>query len=413
MPETYVTQTTDTSSRQRLLVLTSTFPRFPDDHEPPFVFELARRLVDRFEVTVLAPHAPGAKHREVMDGVVVQRFRYAPEPLERLAYDGGIPSKLRNRPWLWLLVPVFLLTQWLTTWNLIRRTRPDVIHAHWLLPQGLIGLLARSMAGASCRLVTTAHGADIHGLGSGLAMRLKRWVIDKSDVITVVSADLAHRARALSTDHQKIHVLPMGVSLTKCFVPGPTRKRGKTLIFAGRLVEKKGVDTLLEAFAMLLREEPTGKLLIAGSGPLQESLEAQALDLGVSDQVDFLGSYRNQDLPTLFQQADIAVYPFTQAASGDQEGLGLVMVEAMGCGLPVVAGDLPAVHDVIKDKATGLLVPPQDPAALAQTIKCLLADDDLANELAAAGRRHALMHFDWQTIADRYSKLLAGPAAHR
>ncbi|HEY0675481.1 MAG TPA: hypothetical protein VGD25_04670, partial [Immundisolibacter sp.] len=77
------------ASRPRLLVLTSTFPRWVGDHEPPFVFELSRRLAQQFEVHVLAPHAPGAQLQETLDGVHVQRFRYAPEPLQQLAYDGG------------------------------------------------------------------------------------------------------------------------------------------------------------------------------------------------------------------------------------------------------------------------------------------------------------------------------------
>lgn len=393
-------------NKPRLLVLTSTFPRWSDDHEPPFVFELARRLTQKFEVTVLAPHAPGSKTQELMDGVRVQRFRYGPDSLEKLAYEGGIPHKLRNQPWLWLLVPVFLLAQLFASWRLIRQMEPDVVHAHWLLPQGLLGLLACRLSGAHCRFVVTAHGADIHGLGSGLATRLKRWVIDRADALTVVSRDLASRANKLSSDDSKIHVLPMGVDLTTRFVPSPERTPGQTLIFAGRLVEKKGVACLLDAMAMVAEDYPACRLRIAGTGPLLQPLQIQARQLGVLDRVEFLGNYQNQDLPGIFQSADIAVFPFQRAAGGDQEGLGLVMLEAMGCGLPVVAGNLPAIHDVIEHQRTGLLVAPQDPTALAGAIRRLLVDQAFARELAIAGRQFAQQHFDWRVIAQRYDRLL-------
>jgi len=395
-------------SKPRLLVLTSTFPRWQDDHEPPFVFELSRRLATRFEVTVLAPHAPGAKRQEEMDGITVERFRYAPDFLECLAYDGGIPTKLRSKPWLAALVPMFLLAQTIMALRLLRRLHPQVVHAHWLLPQGLLALLALKLSGVRARTVVTAHGADIHGLNSGFAMWLKSRVVCGVDAVTVVSQALAHDARTLTTDPNKIQVIPMGVDLSSHFVPSTPRSRSQTLVFAGRLVEKKGVSTLLEAMAKLVRDKPNAQLLIAGFGPLRESLEARALELGISDRVEFLGSYRNQDLPDLFRRADIAVYPFMRASGGDQEGLGLVIVEAMGCGLPVVAGDLPAVHDVIRNHETGLLVASRDPSALAKTIKHLIDDAELAERLAQNGRSFALANFDWRIIADRYAALLAG-----
>jgi glycosyltransferase involved in cell wall biosynthesis len=232
-------------------------------------------------------------------------------------------------------------------------------------------------------------------------------------VLTVVSRALAKEVRKLGGEPDRIRVVPMGVDLQQRFVPGCPRPRGRTLIFAGRLVEKKGVSVLLEAMAQLQAEAPDCRLLIAGTGPLRPALETRAADLGIADRVEFLGSYRNHDLPALLRRGDIAVYPFLRAAGGDQEGLGLVMVEAMGCGLPVVAGDLPAVHDVIEDQHTGLLVTPGDPAALGRTLLRLLDDAELAERLSQAGRAYALERFDWQVIADRYADLLNRPAVPR
>lgn len=392
-------------SKPHLLVLTSTFPRWPDDHEPPFVFELCRRLTGRFEVTVLAPHAPGTRRHEEMDGVNVERFRYAPGRLEQLAYDGGIPAKLRSHRWLALLAPFFLLFEMLSTVRLLRRLRPQTLHAHWLLPQGIVALLALRLSGVKAQLVVTAHGADIHGLNSRFARWLKRRVICAADTVTVVSEALAEEVRVLGKPTHGIHVIPMGVDLTNTFTPSPKPTTGRTLVYAGRLVEKKGVGTLLQAMAMLTAHSPDYRLLIAGTGPLLQPLREQADNLGISDKVHFLDAYLNRDLPELLRQGDIAVFPFVRAAGGDQEGLGLVLVEAMGCGLPVIAGDLPAVHDVIQDQKTGLLVKPQDAGALCQSIERLSNNPELAGEIAQQGREYAIRHFDWQYIANRHNEI--------
>ncbi|MHB8424930.1 MAG: glycosyltransferase [Gammaproteobacteria bacterium] len=134
----YSSRRAELTVRPRLLVLTSTYPRWPDDQEPGFVHELCKRLTDDFDVTVLSPHAPGATTVEIMDGVHVRRYRYAPAGWETLVNNGGIVTNLRRQPWKWLLVPGFLLKQAWATWRLIQCLRPDVMHAHWLLPQGLL-----------------------------------------------------------------------------------------------------------------------------------------------------------------------------------------------------------------------------------------------------------------------------------
>lgn len=395
-------------SRPRLLVLTSTFPRWVDDHEPPFVFELARRLTGRFAVTVLAPHAPGAARHEVMDGVEVQRFVYAPPSLERLAYEGGIPTRIRQQPALVLLVPLFVAAQLFATVRLLWRLRPAAIHAHWLLPQGLVASIARRLGGRRSRLVVTAHGADVHGLRSPLARWAKRHVLQQADAVAVASVALGRELQRQAPGPWTPQVLPMGIDLQSQFVPGPAGARRHTLLFCGRLVRKKGIETLVRAFPAVLGRHPAWRLIIAGGGPERGRLEALRGELGLDALIRFTGPYRNAELPALLAQSDIAVFPFEQADGGDQEGLGLVMVEAMGCGLPVVAGDVPAVHDVIHHERTGLLTPPRDPAALADAILRLIGDEAFATSLAERGRAFVVERFDWAAVADRYCAVLRG-----
>ena len=142
--------------RPRLLVLTSTYPRWRGDSEPGFVHELARRLAVTFEVTVLCPHAPGAARRERMDGVEVERFRYAPAALETLVPGGGVLPNLKRRPAKWLLLPGFLLGQAIATRRALARLGPDVVHAHWIVPQGAVMALLAAL-GRRVPWLLTSH----------------------------------------------------------------------------------------------------------------------------------------------------------------------------------------------------------------------------------------------------------------
>jgi glycosyltransferase involved in cell wall biosynthesis len=162
----------------------------------------------------------------------------------------------------------------------------------------------------------------------------------------------------------------MGTDLRNLFTPPPASATRDTrhLVFVGRLVEKKGVRYLLDALASLADAYPDLRLTIAGDGPLRRELERRAVDLGIAERVAFLGGVAQASLPELYRRATLAVFPFVVAADGDQEGFGLVIIEAMGCGCPVIANDLAAVHQSIDAGVTGVLAPPGDVAALAAAI---------------------------------------------
>ena len=397
---------TNDKRKPRLLVLTTTFPRWDGDHEPPFVYELARRLTDCFDVTVLAPHAPGAACEETMDSVVVRRFRYAPDRLEKLAYEGGIPTRLQRQPWLAVLLPSFLLAQISAAVRLIREQQHSVIHAHWLVPGGLVGAIVKELVPGQRRLLITAHGADVNLRDRWPVRALKRLAIDSADVLTVVSRALRDRVRPFVRDGTRIEVASMGVDLHTRYVLSTQPPQARTLVFAGRLVEKKGVADLLNAMPRVRDQQPGVHLLIAGHGPLEQSLRNLTEHLHIDDAVDFLGSVPNDQLPEILHRACLAVLPFRTADDGDTEGLGLVAVEAMGCGIPVIVGDVPAIHDVVTHAETGWIVPPGDPIALADAINQLLDDSTLAARLSQNARDHAVRTFDWSVVAERYRSIL-------
>jgi glycosyltransferase involved in cell wall biosynthesis len=198
----------------------------------------------------------------------------------------------------------------------------------------------------------------------------------------------------------------MGVDLVNEFRPVPEIKRNdKRLIFVGRLVEKKGVSVLLEAMAQVIKTVPDAELLIVGDGPLRNKLEQKAKELGLGDHVQFLGSVPHHQLPELYSSAGIAVVPSIIDSSGDQEGLGLVIVEAIGCGCAVIASNLEAIRDIV-NKETGLLAKPADSLDLAENIKKLLIDRKIQEQLSVDGRKRVMEKFDISAAGQRYYNLI-------
>lgn len=391
----------------RILVLASTYPRWRADTLPPFVHELALRLAQQHEIHVLAPHARGCKAREVMDGVQVHRFRYGPEGMETLAYSSGMLPGLRQRPWRLLGLPVFLLAEWSATLGLLRQHKFDAIHAHWLLPHGLIALMARALCGYRPAVICTSHGADLYGLRGAFARMLKRYVVRHSERVTVVSQAMLDDLRKQVGDVSNCSVLPMGVDTQGRFVPPDSPITRSGLLFVGRLADKKGVDVLLDAMARL-KDMPDLSLHVIGSGPEEARLRQQASALGLDQIVDFVGPVPNRDLPLWYQRSSVLVFPSVVTPYGDQEGLGLVPVEALACGCAVVASDLAAVKDVIRDRETGLLSPAGDAKQLAEVLHVILWDPKLKDRLGVQGRAWAVQNFDWSRIAERYATLLTG-----
>jgi glycosyltransferase involved in cell wall biosynthesis len=140
-------------------------------------------------------------------------------------------------------------------------------------------------------------------------------------------------------------------------------------------------------------------------------LQQCAGELGLTDRTEFIGAISQERMAALYQSAAMAVFPFVAAAGGDQEGFGLVVVEAQGCACPVIASDVPAVRDTIIDGETGLLVQSGNVADLATRIEFLLDNPELALRLGTNGRRSAVERFDWDAVAARYLRILPGTPA--
>jgi glycosyltransferase involved in cell wall biosynthesis len=401
------------NERPTLVVLASTYPRWSGDAEPGFVHELAKRLTDRFQVIALVPSAPGAAKREILDGVEVIRYRYAPMRFETLVNDGGIVNNLRRNRWKIFLVPTFVLAQAWRTWRLLRSRKVDVIHAHWLLPQGLIAALLGKLSRRAPPFLVTSHGADLFSLhGKGLNA-LKRFVARRAASVTVVSAAMRNELARIDVDTSTVDVQPMGVDLTGRFIPDVTVERSRDeILFVGRLVEKKGLRYLIDAMPSILKAFPSAYLSVVGFGLEETERRTQAKSLGLHDKIHFIGALSQADLPARYQHAAVFVAPFVEASSGDQEGLGLVCLEAAGCGCPVVVSDLPTTRQVLPGGAGCIRVTPNDSRVLTEAVLDILVHRDAHLRGIDACRGEIIRRFDWLAASRNYATILEACMDH-
>ncbi|MBK1649797.1 glycosyltransferase [Rhabdochromatium marinum] len=399
----------------RILCVTSTFPRWSGDSTAPFVLHLAQDLQALgWQVDVLAPHAPGAATTEVLDGVSVERFRYLwPASQQTVCYQGGALVNLRRRPSEGLKLPALVAAELLALARRLATRRYDILHSHWLLPQGVVGQLSHTIGRVPH--VTTVHGGDLFGLNSPLMRAFKRFVLQRADAVTVNSSFTEQGVRALVPAPRQLRRIPMGV-VTAALSAGQReqsavlraryrRDPGPLLIFVARLVEEKGAGDLIDATAELRAAYPAITTVILGDGPERSALERRVKALHLDNCVHFPGWVAPADLGSWLAAADIFVGPSRTAANGQVEAQGLTFLEAQVAGLPVIGTRLGGIPDAVIHEQTGLLVDERAPHQIATAVRRLLKEPWLAQRLAEQGKAHALMHFSRAASARAFSAL--------
>jgi len=394
-----------------VLVFTSSFPRFRDSHEVRWILELSQWLTRYGYVPyVLTPHFSGGKLREVWDSVRVYRFVYFfPFRFERLAYKQGLLFNIRKDFFAFIGLFPFLISGFLSSVFLLMVMRVSLIHTHWLVPQGFIGAIFH-------RVWNIPHIATVHGSDLNMITRHKilapfgRFIIRHSDIITVNSTYMKRQLESFAQEStNKIRVIPMGIDPEK-YSHGPfsdikkEQGAGHIVLSVGRLIDWKGTIYLINAMPGVIRQFPDAQLLIAGSGPEKESLIQRVNDLGLDQSVKFLGVVDNMALPSLYHSADVFVLPSINK-DGKTEALGVVLMEAMASGCPVIGSDVGGIPDIIENGKNGFLVPERDSGALAEKIIWVLSDDDLGKKFRDNGSLKVKAQFSWDSISMRFSEV--------
>lgn len=398
--------------KKRILVLTSTFPRWKNDATPPFVYELENRLTKDFEIHILAPHYFGAKREEVMDGLHVYRFQYFwPETLQKLCYEGGILPSLKYNNFLYIQAITLVIFELVSAIKLCRKYNIDLIHAHWIIPHGINAYIINKLF--KIPYIVTCHGGDIYGLAGKPFTWFKKIIIKNTKIITVVSTAIKKEIENKLTKDVSIEVIPMGVD-SGLFNPNKRDDRikqkyninGPFLLFVGRLAEKKGIEYLITAIPKIIDRFPKTKLLIIGSGTKDVSLIKLTKELRLTNNIIFLGALNNSELPKYYATADFFIGPSINSKGGDTEGLGLTFVEASFSGCLPIGTNVGGISDVIQDGKTGILIKEKDPKAISNAILRLLSNKSLKNKIRVAARAKNLQKFEWNVVYKKFGKIL-------
>jgi glycosyltransferase involved in cell wall biosynthesis len=341
----------------------------------------------RVLVDSLMPPEQGIRHRELDDLRAEVRYVPAhPKPSQRQVRGAHLRVAARH-PVRWVALAIAARRD--ATWrrflqagmvaDRIRREDVRHVHAHFATAAAEVATMAARLAGVSCSV--TAHAKDIHHQDN--APHVRRRLAPADTVVTVSEANARHLRAVLSGPREaRVELIHNGVALASPVDPGGS----STLLCVARLVPKKGMDVLLRATALLVRDHPDLRVTVIGTGPLLADLLELRRDLGLDDTVEFAGAATSSEVKRAMDAARAVVLACRVDESGDRDGMPTVLVEALAAAVPVISTDVPGIGELVRDHITGLLVPADDDAALAQAMRELLDSPELARRLGRAGR---------------------------
>jgi glycosyltransferase involved in cell wall biosynthesis len=403
----------------RLLVLTHNYPRFPGDFSGTFIRALCEALATAgVAVTVLAPFDPAfvqpASQPQLPDegghaAVAVLTYRYIlPASLHRLGYMRTLDSDIELRGWALLLAPFMFLFGTLAALRVARRIQPDLIHAHWVLPNGFIGaVVARWLR---IPLVVSLPGSDVLMAGKNVLFRcMANFAWQTAALITTNSVDLRDEAIRLGAPGDKFDLIIYGVSAAE-FTPsdaGTADLRAAlglsaadvVVLGVGRMVYKKGFDVLIRATALLHELHAHVKTVLIGEGDLKAQWQKLAQDSGVGERVQFLGRVPYDEIARYYNMADMLAMP---SVTYPVDGLNVCVLDAMACGKPIIASRAAGNPLVVADGINGIRVDEGRPEQLAHAIARMADAPALRAKMGAASRKRIEEEFDWPHLARQY-----------
>jgi glycosyltransferase involved in cell wall biosynthesis len=339
--------------------------------------------------------------------VRVVRYPYFyPISFEILTSGSGILHVARHHVLGKIQIVTFLISQFFGAVYLCSKNKFDVIHVHWIIPQGVIGVLIKFIWGIP--VVVTVHGTDVFALKR--LSWFKRFVLNHCTVCTVNSNETKRAVRLLSST-VTIHKIPMGVDTTlfkKSHNEENYNRNNPTLLGVGRLIKWKGFSVLIDAVSLLHKKYPNMKVKIVGTGPWKNDLKLQAREQGISKTVGLLGARSRRDVARLYAKSDLFILPsITDEVSGEREAQGVVLLEAFACGVPIVASRSGGIPDTIIHGKTGLLAREKDPKDLARQIDKMLRDEKLRQTCITNGFKE-VTKYSWKLISSKFAQIYTG-----
>ena len=395
--------------RPVILMITSSFPCNYQDGQGVIIARLAESLASlNYKIIILAPHYQELPLHYYYGDISVFRFPYFfPFKEEILATTPGMFYHISNTIIGKLQLPFLFFSELIAALLICRKERVDIIHTHWIIPHGIIGIFTGNFFGIPH--VSSIHGTDVTiARQYSFLSKMIRFIGKRCDAITVNSSYIREVFLSCGRNLPYPILIPMGVDLSifNC-VKQVNREdiyHKPLILFIGRLIRWKGIHILIQAMRLLIKDYPEASLVIAGDGVCLKKLKELVSKLGIESSVLFTGNIPGNEIISWYSKADIFILP-SITDNNLTEGLGVVLLEAMASGVPVIGSNSGGIPDIIEDGVNGLLVPPGDPDALNTAIIRIIEDPDLAEKFRNAGLKTVRERFSWDQIAARFMEI--------
>ncbi len=384
-------------------VITSAYPEFEDDPHGIFIHRLMREISKQgHDVHILAPYT-GHKTEYILEGVNVEKFNYFyPKRFQRLAGRSGMIDNVKEGFFVKFQFLAFILFN--VYYSCRKLNDMDVIHVQWPIPNGLGALFLKFFY--KIPFINTIYGEEIYLSKRYHTMPIIKLLVKYSSKTITISSGSLEICLESGLKNQKLEIIPFGVD-TNYFRPINIQKneRNFQILTVGYLIERKGFKYLILAVKEVLKQKINVELKIVGSGPLEIQLKNLIKDLKLENNIQIIKNVTDEKLLEIYNSSDLFVLPSIIDSQGNTEGLGVVLLEAMACKLPVIGSNIGGIPDIILNHETGLLVSEKDIFELSKAISCLIKDRNLRKGLAINGYNMVRVKFSWKKIAQRYLKV--------
>lgn len=385
-----------------ILFLTNAYPDFDFSYRGIFVKRMATLLKDEgYSIAVVTPKIyKKSLYSQEQDGIKVYRFPF-------LARD-KLLIEYRKTPYLRMLL--YYISGFVVTMYAVLKKRCDLIHVHWAIPTGLIGVWVGKLLRKP--FIVTIHGSDFRMATerSSFLTKIFLYVCQRANQIMCVSELQKKEIQKMGVKAEKISTIPMGIDIT--FLEAGRKRREKSngeshMVLSNRnLLSLYNVSLLIRAIPKVIKEQPYTKFFIAGDGSDREDLEREADSLNLGSSVQFLGRLPQERMAELFSQADIYV------STSLSDGTSVSLLEAMGSGAFPIVTDIPANREWVVDGKNGFLVPVDEAEILANRILNAIRDRDLVEKSRAENLLIAEKKAFWPTNIRRLEAIYSGLLSH-